>query len=432
MGLIVAKFGGSSVADAASVLRVAKRVVDAKNAGNEVVVVVSAMGDTTDELLELAQQVSPNPPGRELDMLLTAGERISMAVLAMAISDLGVEARSYTGSQAGLITDSTHGKARIIDVSPSRIQEALSQGAIPIVAGFQGVSQDTKDITTLGRGGSDTTAVALAAALNADVCEIYTDVDGIFSADPRIAPKARQVPRITYDEMMELAAAGAKVLHLRCVEYAKRFDVPLHVRSSFSDKEGTFVIADLADQSKIENLSTQGVVMEQPIIAGVAHDLSDAKVTVIAVPDKPGTAAAIFQAVADAGINMDMIVQNVSSHGTAKTDVTFTVPRADVGKAESSLRAVQSEIGFEDIEADENIAKISLVGAGMRSHPGVSATFFKAIADAGVNVEMISTSEIRISVVTRADDAQTTVQAVHAAFGLDADGEAVVYAGTGR
>lgn len=432
MGLIVAKFGGSSVADAASILRVAKRIVDAKNAGNEVVVVVSAMGDTTDELLDLAQQVSPNPPGRELDMLLTAGERISMAVLAMAISDLGVEARSYTGSQAGLITDSTHGKARIIDVSPSRIQEALSQGAIPIVAGFQGVSLDTKDITTLGRGGSDTTAVALAAALNADVCEIYTDVDGIFSADPRIAPKARQVPRITYDEMMELAAAGAKVLHLRCVEYAKRFDVPLHVRSSFSDKEGTFVIADLADQSKIENLSTQGVVMEQPIIAGVAHDLSDAKVTVIAVPDKPGTAAAIFQAVADAGINMDMIVQNVSSHGTAQTDVTFTVPRADVGKAESSLRAVQSEIGFEDIEADENIAKISLVGAGMRSHPGVSATFFKAIADAGVNVEMISTSEIRISVVTRADDAQTTVQAVHAAFGLDADGEAVVYAGTGR
>jgi len=432
MGLIVAKFGGSSVADAASILRVAKRVVDAKKAGNEVVVVVSAMGDTTDELLDLAQQVSPNPPGRELDMLLTAGERISMAVLAMAISDLGFEARSYTGSQAGLITDSTHGKARIIDVSPSRIQEALSQGAIPIVAGFQGVSLDTKDITTLGRGGSDTTAVALAAALNADVCEIYTDVDGIFSADPRIAPKAHPVPRITYDEMMELAAAGAKVLHLRCVEYAKRFDVPLHVRSSFSDKEGTFVIADLADQSKIENLSTQGVVMEQPIIAGVAHDLSDAKVTVVAVPDKPGTAAAIFQAVADAGINMDLIVQNVSSHGTAKTDVTFTVPRADVGKAESAIRAVQSEIGFEDIETDENIAKISLVGAGMRSHPGVSATFFKAIADAGVNVEMISTSEIRISVVTRADDAQTTVQAVHTAFGLDADGEAVVYAGTGR
>jgi len=432
MGLVVAKFGGSSVADAASVLRVAKRVVDTKKAGNDIVVVVSAMGDTTDELLDLAQQVSPNPPGRELDMLLTAGERISMAVLAMAINDLGVEARSYTGSQAGLITDSTHGKARIIDVTPSRISEALADGAIPIVAGFQGVALDTKDITTLGRGGSDTTAVALAAALNADVCEIYTDVDGIFSADPRIAPKARQVPRITYEEMMELAAAGAKVLHLRCVEYAKRFNVPIHVRSSFSDKEGTFVIADLADQSQLETLSTQGAIMEQPIIAGVAHDLGDAKVTVLGVPDRPGTAAAIFQAVADAGINMDMIVQNVSVHGSGQTDLTFTCPRADVASAEETLRNAQSEIGFEDVLTDSDIGKISLVGAGMRSHPGVSATFFKAIADAGVNVEMISTSEIRISVVTRAADAKATVEAVHTAFGLDADGQAVVYGGTGR
>jgi len=432
MGLVVAKFGGSSVADAASVLRVAKRVVDTKKSGNDIVVVVSAMGDTTDELLDLAQQVSPNPPGRELDMLLTAGERISMAVLAMAINDLGVEARSYTGSQAGLITDSTHGKARIIDVTPSRISEALAEGAIPIVAGFQGVALDTKDITTLGRGGSDTTAVALAAALKADVCEIYTDVDGIFSADPRIAPKARQVPRITYDEMMELAAAGAKVLHLRCVEYAKRFNVPIHVRSSFSDKEGTFVIADLADQSQLETLSTQGAIMEQPIIAGVAHDLGDAKVTVLGVPDRPGTAAAIFQAVADAGINMDMIVQNVSVHGSGQTDLTFTCPRADVARAEATIRSAQAEIGFEDVLTDSDIAKISLVGAGMRSHPGVSATFFKAIADAGVNVEMISTSEIRISVVTRAADAKATVEAVHTAFGLDADGEAVVYGGTGR
>ncbi len=432
MGLVVAKFGGSSVADAASVLRVARRVVETRKAGNDIVVVVSAMGDTTDELLDLANEVSPNPPGRELDMLLTAGERISMAVLAMAINDLGFEARSYTGSQAGLITDSTHGKARIIDVTPGRIQEALADGAIPIVAGFQGVAQDTKDITTLGRGGSDTTAVALAAALNADVCEIYTDVDGIFSADPRIAPKARQVPRITYDEMMELAAAGAKVLHLRCVEYAKRFDIPIHVRSSFSDKEGTFVIADLADQSKLQSLSAQGVIMEQPIIAGVAHDLSDAKVTVLGVPDKPGTAAAIFQAVADAGINMDMIVQNVSVHGSGHTDVTFTCPRAEVINAESSLRNEQQNIGFEDILADADIAKVSLVGAGMRSHPGVSATFFKAIANAGVNVEMISTSEIRISVVVRSEDAQKTVAAVHTAFGLDADGEAVVYGGTGR
>jgi len=432
MGLIVAKFGGSSVADAAGILRVAKRIADTKRAGNEVVVVVSAMGDTTDDLIDLAKQVSPNPPGRELDMLLTAGERISMAVLAMAINDLGYEARSYTGSQAGLITDSTHGKARIVDVTPGRIQEALRENAIPIVAGFQGVSQDTKDITTLGRGGSDLTAVALAAALYADVCEIYTDVDGIFSADPRIAPKARQVPRITYDEMMELAAAGAKVLHLRCVEYAKRFDLPIHVRSSFSDKEGTFVIADLSDQSKIKKLSKVGAIMEQPIIAGVAHDLGDAKITVVGVPDRPGMAAAIFQAVADAGINMDMIVQNVSVHESGATDVTFTCPRADAAKAELALRRIEKEVNFKDIDTDENIGKISLVGAGMRSHPGVSATFFKAIADAGVNVEMISTSEIRISVVTRAEDAEKAVTAIHTAFGLDADGEAVVYGGTGR
>jgi aspartate kinase len=432
MGLIVAKFGGSSVADAAGILRVAKRIADTKRAGNEVVVVVSAMGDTTDDLIDLAKQVSPNPPGRELDMLLTAGERISMAVLAMAINDLGYEARSYTGSQAGLITDSSHGKARIVDVTPGRIQEALRENAIPIVAGFQGVSQDTKDITTLGRGGSDLTAVALAAALYADVCEIYTDVDGIFSADPRIAPRARQVPRITYDEMMELAAAGAKVLHLRCVEYAKRFDLPIHVRSSFSDKEGTFVIADLNDQSKLKKLSKVGAIMEQPIIAGVAHDLGDAKITVVGVPDRPGMAAAIFQAVADAGINMDMIVQNVSVHESGATDVTFTCPRADAAKAELALRRIEKEVNFKDIDTDENIGKISLVGAGMRSHPGVSATFFKAIADAGVNVEMISTSEIRISVVTRADDATKAVAAIHTAFGLDADGEAVVYGGTGR
>ena len=432
MGLIVAKFGGSSVADAAGILRVAKRITDTKRAGNEVVVVVSAMGDTTDDLVDLAKQVSPNPPGRELDMLLTAGERISMAVLGMAINDLGFEARSYTGSQAGLITDSSHGKARIVDVTPGRIQEALRENAIPIVAGFQGVSQDTKDITTLGRGGSDLTAVALAAALYADVCEIYTDVDGIFSADPRIAPKARHVPRITYDEMMELAAAGAKVLHLRCVEYAKRFDLPIHVRSSFSDKEGTFVIADLSDQSKLKKLSKVGAIMEQPIIAGVAHDLGDAKITVVGVPDRPGMAAAIFQAVADSGINMDMIVQNVSVHESGATDVTFTCPRGDATNAELALRRIEKSVNFKDIDTDENIAKISLVGAGMRSHPGVSATFFKAIADAGVNVEMISTSEIRISVVTRAEDAEKAVNAIHTAFGLDADGEAVVYGGTGR
>jgi aspartate kinase len=432
MSLFVAKFGGSSVADAQKILHVAKRIVDNKRAGNDVVVVVSAMGDTTDELLDLAKEVSPNPPGRELDMLLTAGERISMAVLAMAINDLGFEARSYTGSQAGLITDNEHGKARIVDVTPVRIQEALADGAIPIIAGFQGVSSDTKDITTLGRGGSDLTAVAIAAALNADVCEIYTDVDGVFSADPRQVPKARQVPRITYDEMMELAAAGAKVLHLRCVEYAKRTGVIIHVRSTFSDREGTFVIADLQDQKRLEKLSQQGAVMEQPIIAGVASDTGDAKITVVGVPDRPGMVAAIFQAVANIGVNMDMVVQNASSHGASTTDVTFTVPRADAAKAELTLTKLKSDLGFEDIETDEEIAKISLVGAGMRSQPGVTATFFKAIADAGVNVEMISTSEIRISVVTRQEDAKAAVQAAHTAFGLDADGEAVVYAGTGR
>ena len=424
MALVVQKYGGSSVSDAESVKRVARRIVETKNEGNDVVVIVSAMGDTTDELIDLAEQVSPNPPGRELDMLLTAGERISMAVLAMAIHDLGVEARSYTGSQAGLITYSSHGRARIIDVTPGRIQAALADGAIPIVAGFQGVAQDTKDITTLGRGGSDTTAVALAAALNADVCEIYTDVDGVFSADPRIAPKARQVPRITYEEMLELAANGAKILHLRCVEYARRFDLPIHVRSSFSSKQGTFVVSDKS--------VPEGEAVEQPIIAGVAHDLGDAKVTVVGVPDRPGEAAAIFRAVADASVNLDMIVQNVSAASTGRTDVTFTCPKADGQAALAALGAVKVEIGFEDLLYDDDIAKISLVGAGMRSHPGVSATFFSALSDAGVNVEMISTSEIRISIVTRAADAAKAVQAVHTAFGLDADGEAVVYGGSGR
>jgi len=423
VGLVVQKYGGSSVADAESVKRVARRIVETKKAGDDVVVIVSAMGDTTDELIELAEQVSDKPAARELDMLLTAGERISMAVLAMAIHDLGVEARSYTGSQAGLITDSAHGRARIIDVTPGRIQSALDDGAIPIVAGFQGVAQDTKDITTLGRGGSDTTAVALAAALNADVCEIYTDVDGIFTADPRIAPAARQVPRITYEEMLELAANGAKVLHLRCVEYARRFDLPIHVRSSFSNKTGTLVVSDTS--------APEGEAVEQPIIAGVAHDLGDAKVTVVGVPDLPGKAAEIFSAVAEAGVNIDMIVQNVSG-SSRRTDVTFTCPMADGQKALSVLEKVKSDIGFDDLTYDDGIAKISLVGAGMRSHPGVSATFFNALAEAGINVEMISTSEIRISVVTRADSAGEAVRAVHTAFGLDGSGEAVVYGGTGR
>jgi aspartate kinase len=437
VGLVVQKYGGSSVADATSIKRVARRIVDTKKAGYDVVVIVSAMGDTTDELLDLAEQVSPVPPGRELDMLLTAGERISMALLAMAIADLGADARSYTGSQAGLITDAAHGRARIIDVTPGRIQSALSEGAIPIVAGFQGVSWHTKDITTLGRGGSDTTAVALAAALGADVCEIYTDVDGVFSADPRVVPAARRQPVVTYEEMLELAAAGAKVLHLRCVEYARRYDVPIHVRSSFSTRTGTWVVADLSSLPPIaaESVaaSTNGdTPVEQPIIAGVALDLGDAKITVVGVPDRPGEAAEIFQAVADANVNIDMIVQNVSIAASGRTDVTFTCPTADAKTALDALTRQQPTIGFESLQYDEDIAKISLIGAGMRSHPGVSATFFRAIADAGINVEMITTSEIRISVVTRTDVAQDAVRVVHTAFGLDVEGEAVVYGGTGR
>ncbi|MFM1974967.1 MAG: hypothetical protein RL524_954 [Actinomycetota bacterium] len=398
-------------------------VVATKKAGNQVVVVVSAMGDTTDELIDLANQVSPIPPGRELDMLLTAGERISMALLAMAINNLGFEAQSFTGSQAGVITDSTHGKARIIDVTPGRITEAIEAGNIAIVAGFQGISQDTKDITTLGRGGSDTTAVALAAALDADVCEIYTDVDGIFSADPRAVPAARKLETVTYEEMLELAAAGAKVLHLRCVEYARRYNLPIHVRSSFSPLEGTWVV---------EN-HPEGGTMEQAIIAGVAHDKSEAKVTIVGVPDRTGVAARIFQALADNDLNIDMIVQNVSAAATGLTDISFTLPKADGAEATTVLKKIQGEVGFVSIQYDDTIGKLSLVGAGMRSHPGVTATFFAAMADAGVNIEMISTSEIRISIIVRESDLERAAKAAHTAFGLDSDqNEAVVYGGTGR
>ena len=423
MGLIVQKFGGSSVADAEGMKRVAARIVATKKAGNQVVVVVSAMGDTTDELIELANAVTPIPQGRELDMLLTAGERISMAVLAMAINNLGFEAQSFTGSQAGVITDSVHGKARIIDVTPGRIREAIDSGAIAIVAGFQGISQDTKDITTLGRGGSDTTAVALAAALDADVCEIYTDVDGVFSADPRVVPTARKLKTVTYEEMLELAAAGAKVLHLRCVEYARRFNLPIHVRSSFSPNEGTWVV---------EN-HPEGGTMEQAIISGVAHDKSEAKVTVVGVPDRTGVAARIFQAIADNDINVDMIVQNVSAAATGLTDISFTVSKTEGQKATDVLKRIQGEVGFASLIYDDTIGKLSLVGAGMRSHPGVTATFFGSMAEAGVNIEMISTSEIRISVIVREADLERAAKAAHTAFGLDADQiEAVVYGGTGR
>ncbi len=429
MALVVQKYGGSSVADADGIKRVAQRIVAARKAGNSVVVVVSAMGDTTDELRDLANQVSPAPPGRELDMLLTAGERISMALLAMAIANLGLEARSFTGSQAGVITDSSHGKAKIIDITPGRIQSALDDGAIPIVAGFQGVSQTSKDVTTMGRGASDTTAVALAAALGADYCEIYTDVDGVFTADPRIVPSARHIPRISYEEMLEMAACGAKVLMLRCVEYARRYQIPIHVRSSFSNREGTWVV----DAGAVAEAETEGEPMEQAIISGVAQDRGEAKITVVGVPDKVGEAARIFRAIAESGINIDMIVQNISAAATGRTDISFTLPRDDGHTAMTRLGQLQAEVGFDSLLYDDRIGKVSVVGAGMRSHPGVSATFFGALAEAGVNIEMISTSEIRISVVVDENDVDTAVTAAHAAFGLgDGTEQAVVYGGTGR
>jgi len=426
MALVVQKYGGSSVADAEGIKRVAKRIVATRRAGNQVVVVVSAMGDTTDELIDLANQVTPAPPGRELDMLLTSGERISMALLAMAIATLGMEARSFTGSQAGVITDEVHGFARIIDVTPGRISSALAEDAIPIVAGFQGVSQTTKDITTLGRGGSDTTAIALAAALRADVCEIYTDVDGVFTEDPRLVAGARRIARISYEEMLEMAACGAKVLIPRCVEYARRYGLPIHVRSSFSDKIGTWVSESAEDESEEAG-------MEKAMISGVAHDRSEAKITVVGVPDRVGTAARIFGLIAEADINIDMIVQNVSAIATGRTDISFTLPGADGQRALELLRSAQAALGFQELLYDDRIGKVSVIGAGMRSHPGVSAKFFAALAEAGVNIQMITTSEIRISVVVGQSDVDVAVNATHKSFGLDADEvEAVVYGGTGR
>ncbi len=421
MALVVQKYGGSSVGDAERIRRVAERIVDRKKAGDDVVVVVSAMGDTTDELLDLAQQVAPVPPAREMDMLLTSGERISNALVAMAIHTLGAEARSFTGSQAGVITDSSHGKARIIDVTPGRVRSALDEGSIVLVAGFQGVSQDSKDITTLGRGGSDTTAVALAAALKADVCEIYTDVDGVFSADPRIVPNAKRLEKVSYEEMLEMAACGTKVLMLRCVEYARRYDVPVHVRSSYSTKPGTVVSGSIKD-----------IPMEQAILTGVSHDRSEAKVTVVGLPDSPGMAAKVFRAVADAEIDIDMVLQNVSEASTGRTDITFTCPRADGPAAVEKLTKLQAEIGFDQVLYDDLVGKVSLIGAGMRSHPGVTATFCEALANAGVNIDIISTSEIRISVLCKDIELDDAVRAIHAAFDLGGEDEAVVYGGTGR
>jgi aspartate kinase len=427
VALIVQKYGGSSVADAESIKRVAKRIVATRRGGNDVVVAVSAMGDTTDELLDLAAQVAPIPAPRELDMLLSSGERISMALLAMAIHSMGFEARSFTGSQAGMITTADHGAARIVDVTPVRLREALDEGAIVIVAGFQGFNRDTRDITTLGRGGTDTTAVALAAALNADACEIYSDVDGVFTADPRVVPKARKLKTVTSEEMLELSANGAKVLYIRAVEYARRHGVLIHARSTFSPNVGTYVLGPgmtLPDG--------EGEEMEEPIVAGVATDLGQAKITIIGVPDVPGKAAEIFKIVAKSGANVDMIVQNVSAAATGRTDISFTLPKGDAATALRALAGDQSEIGFESLVHDDQIGKLSVVGAGMRTHSGVSATLFEALSVAGINIEMISTSEIRISVVVRGDDLGEAARVVHQAYDLDGDTDATVHAGSGR
>jgi aspartate kinase len=408
MALIVQKYGGTSVGDAHRIRKVAERVVEAAVSGQRVCVVVSAMGHTTDQLVDLAAQISPAPHARELDMLLSAGERISMALLSMAIIELGREAISFTGSQAGIVTDTSHGKARIVDVKARRVHEALEAGKIVIIAGFQGVSTEF-DVTTLGRGGSDTTAVAMAAALGADACEIFTDVDGVFTADPRIVPDARKLHAVSYEEMLELSAAGAKVLMLRSVEYARNHGVLIHVRSSFKDEEGTWVREE--DER-----------MEQAIISGIAHDTSEAKVTILGVPDNPGVAARVFRPLADEGVNIDMIVQNASSDG--RTDIFFTLPKDDLRRAEPILKKIASDVGARGSETDPDIAKISLVGAGMKTHPGVAADMFDCLADAGINIEIISTSSIRISCVIRATEVERAVRVIHDHFSLSKD---VVY-----
>ncbi len=424
MSLIVQKFGGSSVADADGIKRVARRIVDTHNAGNKVVAVVSAMGDTTDDLIDLAASVTEDPSAREMDILLTAGERISMALLAMAVTDLGVPARAFTGQQAGLHTDTSYGEASIVGVVPERIARTVQEGGIAIIAGFQGVNREN-DVTTLGRGGSDTTAVAFAAALRADVCEIYSDVDGVFTADPRVAPAARKITALTYEETLEMAAHGTKILHLRAVEYARRYDVPLHVRSSFSNKEGTWIVNESA-RSRWEGDN------EAPIISGISHDTSQAKITVTGVPDKPGTAARIFQTVADAGSSIDMIVQNVPLGKKGAANISFTLPITDVKRTFRALEQKQDELGFGKIIQDGGVGILSLIGTGMRSHPGVTAKFFASLAEAGINIDMISTSEIRISAVLDTDDVADAVRAVHKAFDLDGEEEAIVYGGTGR
>ena len=413
MGIVVQKYGGTSVADPERIKAVAEHVAFTRSHGNDVVVVVSAMGKTTDNLISLANQVSGTHPGRELDMLLTTGERISMALVCMALADIGIDAVSFTGSQVGIITDTVHTKAKILEVRGDRLREALAAGKVAVVAGFQGVSTDS-EITTLGRGGSDTTAVALAAAVNADVCEIYTDVTGVFSADPRIVPQARKLQRLDFEEMLEMAGAGSKVLALRSVEFARNHNVPLHVRSSFTWEHGTWVLdmsAFNAQQSSKEN------AMEDPIISGVVHETGEAKVTVFGVADKPGISAALFEPLADAHVNVDMIVQNTSKDGI--TDISFTVPKSDLATALKIVNAVAGELGAAGVTHDEAVAKISLVGAGMKTSPGVAAKMFRVLADADVNIEMISTSTIRVSVVVGASNTEKAMRTLHTAFGLD-------------
>jgi aspartate kinase len=402
MSLVVQKFGGTSLADAERVRAVADHVARTRRAGHEVVVVVSAMGRTTDQLVRLADDVSSVQPAREVDMLLSSGERISMALLCMALAELGVEATSYTGSQAGIITDDVHTRAKIIEIRADRLRRTLEAGGVPVVAGFQGVSVE-RDVTTLGRGGSDTTAVAVAAVLHADVCEIYTDVPGVFSADPRIAPEARKLPRVSYEEMLEMAATGGRVLMLRSVEFARNHGVPLHVRSSFTWEPGTWV-------------EEEDATMEDAIVTAITHDVTEAKVTVIGVPDRPGLAARLFRGLADRHVNVDMIVQNTSLHGT--TDISFTVPGYDLAVSTEVCEALVPELGATGVTSDDNVARVSLVGAGMKTHPGVTALTFETLAAAGINIEMISTSSIRISCMVRASAAEEAVRALHAAFEL--------------
>jgi aspartate kinase len=400
--IVVMKFGGSSVADATCIKRVANIIVESRKAGHPVVAVVSARGDTTDELIEMAKEISDDPPAREMDMLLSTGERISAALLAMAIHDLGYDAISLTGSQAGIVTDTVHTKAKILDIKPGRIRKALDEDRIVLVAGFQGVST-AQDVTTLGRGGSDTTAVALAAALGAEVCEIYTDVEGVFTTDPRVVPEARKLDFISNEELLELAASGAKVMMARSVEVARRFDVPLHIRSSFTTAPGTWIGQD--DSS-----------MEQAIISGVTFALDDAKVTIHDLPDIVGVAAKIFSALAKAHVNLDVIIQNVSAGGT--TDISFTASESDLPKISQVLGELQGELGFTSFDTDKEVAKVTLVGAGMKTYPGVAAKMFEVLAENGINIEMISTSTIKISCVIRKQHVETAVKALHAAFRL--------------